>query len=164
MADTGDSDVETIAHAVIMEIAPEEDLFFPAAAARFRAAPDRPPSVGGRDQELGFGVEVHTAVAGLALWLTQEALTCAAALARPALARTTRPLRTRLRGILAQLPVIGRWWRCTPMASAPTTPLDPAALAQVRAVTLDRARAAGIETDTAELLADAIVGRLAVPA
>jgi hypothetical protein len=159
MAD--ESDVERIARQVLLEVAPEEEPLFPVAAARFRRDPNRPPETAG-DQELGFAPEVvATAIASLALWLTQQALTYLAGLANPD-GSSERPVRVRLRRLLARIPLLGRFYRDTQVAGRPTEPIPPAHLAQVRQVCRDKAVDAGLEPARAELLADAIVGRLAV--
>jgi hypothetical protein len=159
MAD--ESDVEQIAREVLREVAPEEEPLFPVAAERFRKDPNRPPEVSG-DQPLGFGPDVvATAIAGLALWLTQQALTYLAGLANPD-ETSERPVRARLRRLLARIPLLGRFYRDTHVAQRPTQPISTAHLAQLRQVCRDKAIEVGLEPARAELLADAIVGRLAV--
>ena len=159
MAD--ESDVERIAREVLREVAPEEEPLFPVAAARFRKDPNHPPEVSG-DQPLGFAPEVAaTAVAGLALWLTQQALIYLAGLANPD-ASSERPIRARLRRLLARIPLLGRFYRDTQVAERPTEPITAAQLAQVRQVCRDKALEAGLEPARSDLLADAIVGRLVV--
>jgi len=155
------SDVERIAYAVVQQCAPEEEPFFDQAVERFRRAPDEPPRPGA-DRELGFGLDMAAFVAGLALWLTQEVLGSIKHAAAPGLDRASKPIRTRLRALLARLPGIGRLWRSTAQATLPAEPLDPTELARVREVCLAKATAAGVDSGGAQLIADAIIGQLAL--
>jgi hypothetical protein len=162
MENSPSSDVERIARSITMELAPEEEPLFASAVQRFREAPDRPPTVGTRDHPLAFGLDIGLALSPFALWLTQEALTFAAQLVAPSVARASKPLLSRMRHMLSRWPVIGRFFRPrVGPAAVPAQALTPQQLARVHEACVSRAEAAGVEAEAAQQLADGIVSRLA---
>lgn len=149
-------DVRTIAADVLAEVAPDELPQLEAGLAEVARDPDGVPRP--RDEELGFGGAVFgVSMAVIVPWLVDQALGFAAGLV---LESATKPVRSRLATLLLRIPLLRRLRR-RPLATAPPRPLTPDELATVKAATLQSAAAAGVAPDTATLLADAIVGRLA---
>lgn len=151
-------DVRSLAADVLAQVAPGELPQLNAALAELARDPDHIPKF--HDEELGFG-EVLFAVsdAPMTVWLVQQALGFATGLV---LETATKPVWSRLVKLLRRIPLPRRFRRPRPLATRPSRPLTGAELAQVKAATLDRATAAGVSAETAELLADAIVGSLAI--
>ena len=153
-APTGD--VRSIAADVLAQIAPDDLPQLDAAMVEVARDPDRVPRP--RDEELGFG----GAIFGVSMAVVVPGWSTRRWVSRPAWCWSRPPSRC------------GRGWpsccsgsRCSagsaarPLATAPPRPLTRAELAKVKAATLESAAAAGVAPDTATLLADAIVGRLA---
>lgn len=156
-------DVERIAYEVVGEVAPDELDYFPVAASEFRGRPDRRPRRSDGDDELGFGVDLGFAMSPLVLWVTQEALKFLAAQLRPAMVHAAAPLSRRLLVRARRIPILRRLLRSRRRPGFTLLrQLTDHELAQMRSICLDRARAAGVEPGTADLLADAIVGRVAL--
>ena len=153
-APTGD--VRSIAADVLAQIAPDDLPQLDAAMVEVARDPDRVPRP--RDEELGFGGAIFgVSMAVVVPWLVDQALGFAAGLV---LESATKPVRSRLAKLLLRIPLLRRFRR-RPLATAPPRPLTRAELAKVKAATLESAAAAGVAPDTATLIADAIVGRLA---
>lgn len=109
---------------------------------------------------LGFGWdESIPAVSMAALGAAQAVLAYLGAQAGEALREeASTAIRDRLRGLLRRRALR----RAARRASVLDTPLAPEQLRQVRQIAVDKATALGLDRPRAELVADAIVGRLAV--
>jgi hypothetical protein len=143
-----------LAHDALTQVAPQELALFAVTSSAYRADPGAvAPS--SRDEMLGFGAEAITA-------LTPVMLSVAGAVASYVLAQVRAVAQAEsesaIRGMVRKL------FRLS--ANGDGGPAPPALtsdqLRLVRDIALDRARALKVPDDEAVLLAEALVGRLAV--
>ncbi|MGV9654461.1 hypothetical protein [Streptomyces sp. NPDC003554] len=149
-----------LARQAVAELAPDELPLFDVTCAAYFADPRKAGRRRGSDDMLGFGVEAAvTAITTGALAASSEvakifmaqAAEGAATAVREGAESAVRRLKARLRG------------RPEPVA-AQVTPMTRSQLADVRRVAYERVLAVGIPEDTANLVADAVVGRLSIEA
>jgi hypothetical protein len=147
---------------VVARLAPQEAPLFPAISAAFLADPNavqRQPA-GGGDQMLGFGdgsalpmlAPVVLAVLSQVVGFLAHELTVSLRAETPGVVnalvkRAFKPLRAATEGT-------------EPAAASPE--LTDKQLEQVRTIALEKARQLGLPANQAELLADAVIGELAV--
>ncbi|MEA2223867.1 MAG: hypothetical protein QOH83_2243 [Solirubrobacteraceae bacterium] len=145
-----------LAHDVLTQVAPEELALFAVTSSAYRADPGGvAPSA--RDEMLGFGAEAITA-------LTPVMLSVAGAVASYVLAQVRAVAQeeseSAIRGMVRKL------FRLSAKgddAGAPAPPvLTGDQLRLVRDIALERARALKLPHEEAQLLAEALVGRLAI--
>lgn len=151
--------IRSMARRVVAEVAPAELPLFEDGAAAFLAAP-RPLSAVARprDEALGFGAAGAVAfLTPIALAIVKEVLEQVTAVARQevgggAAGAVRRALRWLLRALHLDAPA--------PPAAVPALSVDQLSL--VRARIHARALDAGVPEEQARLMADAVVGQLAV--
>jgi hypothetical protein len=153
--------VADLARTVINEVAPHElPLFRPVSTAYF-VDPDAVVRQRPRDELLAFGTEsllaltpyvlaIATPVIGLLLDGVRKAV-------QEESADVVRPL---VRRLIRRTPRDGEG---EPQAAAALLPLTPDQLGEVRRLAVEKARQLDLPEATAKLLADAMVGSLAVP-
>lgn len=149
--------VRELAQVVLEQTAPDELLLFDETAAEYFADPQGVLDARGRDEPVGFGLELAmvTPVVLAALTPVVQFLLGAAA---DALKQEARP-------------VLVRWVRAllhsgedAPKQPSETPALTAAQAARVRQLACERAMHLGMGKADAELLADSLVGGLAVAA
>jgi hypothetical protein len=144
--------VRELAERIVIAVAPDEIEMFPALAEVYEAKPEAFLSRhGGRDEPLGFGLGDVGAlvtpaaffVAGLvANYVTERFVDGVVQHGKPLLARLFR-----------------RWWK-KERRPATTVTLTAEQADEVRQVTLEKAREAGLPDATASVVADAVIGAL----
>jgi hypothetical protein len=147
--------VRELAESVLEQTAPDELLLFDEVAAEYFADPQGVLEARGRDEPVGFGLDLAmvTPVVLAVLTPVVQFLLSAAA---DAVKQEVRP-------------VLVRWVRAllhkeqdTPGARAPTAALTSEQAAHVHQLSRDRAIQLGMSQPDADLLADSIVGGMAV--
>jgi hypothetical protein len=156
------------AHWVIAEVAPQElPLVTPISTAYFADAEDTLRRRTNKDEPLGFGVPADAAqlLTPIVLAVTTQVVTFLAEEIRKSVNAETpeliddlvKRLFKKLRPTNTETPTI----ESEAMASQPT--LSRRQLTQVREIALEKGRQLGLTSSKAELLADSLVGGLAVP-
>jgi len=152
-------DWDQLAHDLVAELAPDELPLIDAAPGAFRVGNQRavPRGRRQRDRALGYGIDGTVALMTpvILLVITKVIDHLADQLGERVADRVGGAVRTRIR----------RVFRRGKPAAAPLPPvpaaLTAAQLGEVRTVAHDTARQAGLPEAKADLLADALVGRLA---
>jgi hypothetical protein len=147
---TVDERTSLIAKRVVTRLAPEELIFFDAASEAFRRNGQKVRPGG---DPLGFGL---TEVVAL---VTPVALAVSAAVVDDLVGRTaTAAVDRGRRGV--------KWLRGTLSPELPELPVrfEPHELERIRALARAKALALGLPEDQTELLVDALIGSLALPA
>jgi hypothetical protein len=156
---------ELVAQEVVEDFSPAELEYFPVALRHHRSDPDQRPRTESADAELGMGVEIGLALAPIVLWVVHQVLDFSAGLVLESAVSRSRSLRSRIARALRRVPLLRL---LVPRAASPdaaaVADLDDRQLELVREVARERARSAGVAGPQAELLADAIVGRLVLAA
>jgi hypothetical protein len=151
-------DAEAVGRRVVGDLAPDELQYFDVAAQQFRRAPRRAP-VGDVDDQLGFGVEIATALTPVVLWLSQVAIDAARKQVEDEVGGGVTAWITWAVGRLRTL-FGGRVAEARPAADAAPA-LTPAEIRHVRAVVRSRAvEVAQLAPAQAERIADAIAAAL----
>ncbi|MGB7981506.1 MAG: hypothetical protein WCF36_12020 [Candidatus Nanopelagicales bacterium] len=146
--------VRELAQSVLQQTAPEELLLFDETAAEYFADPPGVLDARGRDEPVGFGLELAM--------VTPVVLAALTPVVQYLLAVAADALKVEVR------PVVVRWVRALlhhgqdPGETAPTPALTPAQAARVRQLSRDRAVQLGMSQADADLLADSVVGGMAV--
>jgi len=158
--------VSELSHAVLVQAAPEELVVFEETAQEYFADPDGTLRPQGRDEPVGFGLD-------LAL-LTPYVLAVATPVIQLIVSIVSDAVHSDSRSVLA--PLVRRLLRI-PDPAAPVAPGDSAAEAggdtaplsltvdqarRIHGVALERGRSLGLTDDRASMLADAVVGGLVV--
>ena len=154
--------VEEFAQAVLAEVAPEELAIFSDTAEEYFADPDAVLNPARRDEAVGFGLDLALltpyvlAVATPVLtFLAQTVLAAVKEESKPVIADLVRRLFRRAAPGSDAGPG-------SPAPEAGPVALTPAQAGQVREVALARASDLGLPPEQARLLADSVVGGLAV--
>ena len=147
--------VRELAQSVLEQTAPEELLLFDETAAEYFADPRGVLDARGRDEPVGFGLDLAM--------VTPVVLAALTPVVQYLLSVATDALKTEVQ------PVVVRWVRAllhkgqdSPEERAPTPALTPAQAAHVRQLSRDRAVQLGMSQADADLLADSVVGGMAV--
>lgn len=148
--------VSELAELAIDGVAPEELPVFEETAAEYFKDPSVTLAAGGRDEAVGFGVEFAL--------LTPYVLAVVTPVVRSLASLLEEELREQVRPSVAALVrrVFRRSGSAGRMEGEPA--LTPTQAGEVWSVAKARAGELGLDADRAELLADAIVGRLLVRA
>jgi hypothetical protein len=144
-----------LARSAVAEIAPEELPLFAATSAAYRRDPGAIDGARGRDEVLGFGAETAAALAPVAL-------SVAGAVVEFVAGQVMEAVKGEAAGAIQR--AVKRLFRLggdEDEQADPPPRLSAEQLQQVRAVALERAKALQLPARKAELLADALVGRLA---
>lgn len=149
--------VRTLAQHVLEVRAPEELVLFDESADEFFADPERVLAAGGRDEAVGFGVELALLTPFVLAVVTPVVQLLVNMIGAAATKHGQRSVDDLVRRLLRR--------PSTDSSNADAEPppvLSADQLALVRTVALDRSRTVGLPEDQAALLADAIVGGVAV--
>jgi hypothetical protein len=151
-------DAEAVGRRAIGDLAPEELQYFDVAATQFRRAPHRAP-VTDVDDQLGFGVEIATALTPVVLWLSQVAIDAARKQFQTELetgvSSWIKQLAARVRALF------GGRAADTRQADKQAPALTPAEIRHVRGIVKSRAvEVAKLDPAQAERIADAIAAAL----
>jgi hypothetical protein len=149
--------VRELAQVVLEQTAPEELLLFDETATEYFADPQGVLAARGRDEPVGFGLDLAM--------VTPVVLAALTPVVQFLLSVATDAVKQEVR------PVLVRWVRALlqkeqdpPEADVPTPALTPHQAAHVRQLSRDRAMQLGMSQADAELLADSVVGGMAVAA
>lgn len=143
--------VALIAQRAARAEAPEELVLFDEMADEFFAAPDAVTRGNGRDEAVGFGLDLAMVTPYL-LAMASAAVGAVGTMVRDAV---TEQGSEALGGAIRRLLRIGG-------DKASVTPLTDGQARQLRKVALDRGRALGLDDSRAAVLADAVVGGMLV--
>jgi hypothetical protein len=149
--------VRQLAQQVLETTAPEELAIFDETAEEYFADPEGVLEAKGRDEAVGFGLELALLTPYI-LAVARAVIQLLATMVGDAVKKEGQPA---VNGFIRRL--FGRHDPGTP-APAALSPaaLTPDQLAAVRKVALERARLIGLKEDRAALLADAIAGGISV--
>ncbi len=153
--------VADVARGVVAQVAPEELPLFRAQSAAYFQSPEKAlKGQGGKDEMLGFGGgEVVTFLTPVVLSVTTAVINFLIPQIQDALKTQSAPLiNNAVKGLFSKL---------TPAGSDPPSPaisLSRAQLAQVRQIAVEKGRQLNLSDSQAALLADSLVGSLAVSA
>lgn len=147
--------IRDLAQVVLEQTAPDELLIFDETAAEYFADPQGVLSARGRDEAVGFGLDLAM-VTPVVLAVLTPVVQFLIDIATDALQQEGRPL---VAGWVRALLHRGK-----PVPDTPEPALTQAQVAHVRQLTRDRGVQLGMSQADAELLADSVVGGMAVAA
>ncbi|WP_345206751.1 hypothetical protein [Fodinibacter luteus] len=149
--------VRLLAHQVVQVTAPEELLVFDETAEEYFADPHGVLAATGRDEAVGFGVDMALLTPYI-LAVATPVIQLLASMVGDALKKEGQPS---VHAFVRRLLRRDEGTQPAPAAARPE-PLTPDQLARVRQVATERGRAVGLPQDQADLLADAIAGGISV--
>jgi hypothetical protein len=144
-----------IVRRALARAAPEEVLLLDDVAAEFFADPEKSLTSDGRDEAVGFGLDLAMVAPAMLAMALVAVRTLGTVVTNAVEQEGTPVVRQGLRRLLGLDERSG-----TQPVPAPV-PLSTEELRRVRGAAFERARALGLTTDQASLLADAIAGGLA---
>jgi hypothetical protein len=146
--------VRELAQSVVAEAAPDELVVFDETAEEYFADPDQTLDAQGRDEAVGFGIDLAL-LTPFVLAVATPVIKLLATMVHDAVKSEGQPVVTALvRRLLRRGPDAG--------ANDRVVALTADQVSRVRDVAFDRGRAVGLPEGRAALLADAIVGGIVV--
>lgn len=146
--------VTTVAQLVLRDAAPQELMIFNDVAEEYFTDPSAVLAPPERDEAVGFGLDIAL-LTPYVLAVTAVVVQFVGTLVAEVVREEAKP---RLAQIVRRL--FTRDEESDDVAAAEADPLDPAEVNEVRAIAFDHATALGLDDQRAQMLADAIAGRL----